>query len=236
MSYYYATIEQDTDLIHPRDNFDHYSTLYTWHRRYSIGGKDDENYKEPINNLYVWAFDQFNELTNSITLTNYTSYDQTIYFNNEEPNQEQMDFFLNFVQEWLVANVAILPIYMYDHSGITISTEPFSCPLDSGQIGVIYIEKSTCEKAGINFDNAKEYLKEDIEELNNYLTGNVFVISIHQTEEEGFDGDILDYLDEPPKDKEMLDCIGGYYGYSDAKSEAKRMLMSYQKELETETV
>lgn len=235
MSYYYATIEQDTDLIHPRDNFDHYSTLYTWHRRYSIGGKDDENYKEPINNLYVWAFDQFNELTNSITLTNYTSYDQTIYFNNEEPNQEQMDFFLNFVQEWLVANVAILPIYMYDHSGLTISTGPFSCPWDSGQVGIIYIEKSTCEKIGINFDHAKEYLKGDIEELDNYLTSNVFVVSIYETEEEEFDGEIVYDDEEQPKDREIIICVNGYYDYDHAKAETKDMLVSYQKEREAET-
>ena len=32
----------------------------------------------------------------------------------------------------------ILPIYMYDHSGLTVKTSPFSCPWDSGQIGFIY--------------------------------------------------------------------------------------------------
>lgn len=31
-----------------------------------------------------------------------------------------------------------LPIYMYDHGGITISTKPYSCPWDSGQLGFIY--------------------------------------------------------------------------------------------------
>ncbi len=29
----------------------------------------------------------------------------------------------------------IVPLFLYDHSGITISTRPFSCPWDSGQIG-----------------------------------------------------------------------------------------------------
>ena len=32
----------------------------------------------------------------------------------------------------------IEPLYLYDHSGLAISTKPFSCPWDSGQIGVIY--------------------------------------------------------------------------------------------------
>ena len=37
----------------------------------------------------------------------------------------------------------ILPLYLYDHSGITMSTGPFSCPWDSGQVGWIYASKKT---------------------------------------------------------------------------------------------
>ena len=33
-----------------------------------------------------------------------------------------------------------LPLYLYDHSGITMRTTPFSCPWDSGQVGVIILE------------------------------------------------------------------------------------------------
>ena len=40
----------------------------------------------------------------------------------------------------------ILPLYLYDHSGITISTGPFSCPWDSGQVGWIYAPKDTFRK------------------------------------------------------------------------------------------
>ncbi len=36
----------------------------------------------------------------------------------------------------------ILPVYLYDHSGITINTVPYSCRWDSGQIGWIYQPKS----------------------------------------------------------------------------------------------
>lgn len=35
-----------------------------------------------------------------------------------------------------------LPLYLYDHSGITMATTPFSCPWDSGQVGFIWISKS----------------------------------------------------------------------------------------------
>lgn len=236
MNYYYANIEQDTDVIHPRDKFNHYSTLYTWHTRYSIGGKEDKNHQEPITNLCVWAFNQFNELTISKEIKKYTSHEQTMYFNDEELNQEQFNFFVNFVQEWLDANFALLPIYMYDHFGITISTGPFDCPFDNGQIGIIYIKKSTCERIGISLDDAREILKRDIEEINNYLTGNVFSISIYETDEEEYDGDII-YEDEiTPKNRKLIECVGGYYGYNSTFSQSEILLATYQKERETETV
>ena len=31
----------------------------------------------------------------------------------------------------------MLPVYLYDHSGITLKTSPFSCPWDSGMVGFI---------------------------------------------------------------------------------------------------
>ena len=41
-----------------------------------------------------------------------------------------------------------LPIYMYDHSGIALSSSPFSCPWDSGRLGLFFIKK----------EDAREYL------------------------------------------------------------------------------
>ena len=35
----------------------------------------------------------------------------------------------------------ILPLYLYDHSGITISTTPFGDPWDSGRVGFIYMTR-----------------------------------------------------------------------------------------------
>ena len=43
----------------------------------------------------------------------------------------------------------ILPMYMYDHSGLSVRTTPFQCPWDSGQIGFIYLDqKSITENWG----------------------------------------------------------------------------------------
>jgi hypothetical protein len=40
--------------------------------------------------------------------------------------------------EILERTVVVLPLYLYDHSGLTISTSPFSCRWDSGQVGYIH--------------------------------------------------------------------------------------------------
>jgi hypothetical protein len=40
----------------------------------------------------------------------------------------------------------ILPLYLYDHSGLTISTKPFSCKWDSGQIGFIFVSKTNARR------------------------------------------------------------------------------------------
>ena len=48
----------------------------------------------------------------------------------------------NEIEKYIIKNydaAVVLPIYMYDHSGITINTTGSSCPWDSGQVGFIYV-------------------------------------------------------------------------------------------------
>ncbi len=33
----------------------------------------------------------------------------------------------------------ILPVFLYDHSGLAMNTKGFHCPWDSGQVGFIYV-------------------------------------------------------------------------------------------------
>jgi hypothetical protein len=77
-----------------------------------------------------------------------------------------------------VHDVALmLPIYMYDHSGITISHKPFSCPWDSGQIGWIFVNKDRVRREfGVKriskkvMDKVRSVLIAEIEDYNEYLT------------------------------------------------------------------
>jgi len=78
------------------------------------------------------------------------------------------------IEEGSAPLAAILPVYMYDHSGQTVSTTPFSCRWDSFQIGWIYVTEATMLDAGVDVAKAEEYLKGEIETLDRYLQGEVF--------------------------------------------------------------
>jgi hypothetical protein len=74
-----------------------------------------------------------------------------------------------------------LPLYLYDHSGITISTTPFSCLWDSGQVGFIYeTRKNAIDFAGKTYLTKKirtqviENLEATVKEYNTYLTGEYY--------------------------------------------------------------
>jgi len=89
-------------------------------------------------------------------------------------------------------DVVRLPLYLYDHSGITMNTTGFTCPWDSGQVGYIYVTK---EKIREEFnakritkkliEKAKNILLAEVTEYDNYLVGNVFGYRIIEVDKDG---------------------------------------------------
>jgi hypothetical protein len=235
MTYYFATIEQDDYSENPRDEWECVGTLYTWHRNYKLGGKDDFNHQTPIYNRNVWCFDQFNELANLKELKGYYSYEGGIYFEwengeDEKLTHERETFFNQTVNAWIEENVCILPVYMYDHSGITISTGPFSCPWDSGQVGIIYVTKQKYEvetQKPFNFEDAEIILKGEINTLDQYLTGDIWGYTIYSTEDPDFENEILTHNDDLPDDRFHESSCGGFFGYTYCEEQVKELLTYY---------
>lgn len=85
-------------------------------------------------------------------------------------------------EEWLRENAPegseVLPLYLYDHSGITMNTSGFSCPWDSGQVGWIV---ATPEKIREGFmvkritkkvrERVREVLRGEVKVYDQYLRG-----------------------------------------------------------------
>lgn len=93
----------------------------------------------------------------------------------------------------------ILPLYIYDHSGITLSTTPFSCRWDSGQIGWIY---ATADQIRREF-NVKYITKKIEEQVKDVLEGEVSVYSRY------LEGEV--YRFEITKDGEIIDSCSDYH-------------------------
>lgn len=233
---YFITIDQDEYSENPRNEFDHLGTLYTWHHRYTLGGKDDENNQHYVTDINVWIYDNFNAVAKLPELKHYNSYDGEIAFLDENETQDTYEIssehrkrFDSIVDQWKEQNLCIIPVFMYDHSGITISSGPFGCPWDSGQVGFIYMTRETCEKHGENFDRAEEILKSEIKELDAYLTGDVYSYTIWETEEECDPTEIYEHLDDF-KDAGTYAGCGGFYDYDYCKESAFEHLAAIQKD------
>lgn len=78
--------------------------------------------------------------------------------------------------------VVILPLYLYDHGGITMNTTGFSCPWDGGQVGFIYHTKKDIKAMYPKFETItskrkallKGYLVAAVEEYDHYLSGECY--------------------------------------------------------------
>lgn len=92
----------------------------------------------------------------------------------------------------------VLPLFLYDHSGITISCGAFSCPWDSGQVGWTYASRADILKEfGTGKKNritkkmraaAEKLLRAEVETYDYYLTGQVYGYTIEWDESDNPDG------------------------------------------------
>jgi len=88
----------------------------------------------------------------------------------------------------------ILPLYLYDHSGITINTTPFGCRWDSGEVGFIYATRQNIrDNYGIKriwkgtLETAEKLLEAEVKEYDRYLTGQVYGYMIEDADGEDVD-------------------------------------------------
>lgn len=158
-------IEQDDiggDYNDPR-SWDNIGKMICFHSRYGLGDKHDyknmEEFYSDITGLDEGDYDEYEEYQTGV--------------GEKMDEMDQKDIFM-------------LDLYLYDHSGLTISTAPFSCPWDSGQIGFIYVTKEKLKEEGLE-DKTKEeiydYLRSEVKTYDNYLRGDIYGFTIEETED-----------------------------------------------------
>ena len=84
---------------------------------------------------------------------------------------------------------AILPLYLYDHSGLTMNTTGFSCRWDSGQVGWIYADREAIREAFGRtdkraMDRAERALLAEVREYDDYLRGECYGYRLYEGNDE----------------------------------------------------
>ena len=138
-------IVHDQDVESPRE-WDNVGRMVCWHRRYNLG---DE---QPKDSPQEWKRNLAADHVNG---------------NEDQIPDEHVDRILE-------KHFIILPLYLYDHSGITMSCAPFSCPWDSGQVGYIYCTKQRGIAECTTVENAEKCLQGEVKVYDQYLRGDVY--------------------------------------------------------------
>lgn len=207
-----AVIEHDVEPTSPRD-WDNLGTMICWHPRYTLG--DDHDHDSPA--------DLIHELANDVVA------------GSADVLTERLDRLSNRVpgygsREWLAAldklsaayngkihdiaerGYVVLPLYLYDHGGISMSTGSFGCPWDSGQVGYIYCSLADAKREWPDLDgealraHVGAALAAEVAEYDQYLRGDVYTVMIQGP------------------DREWIDGCSGFYGLDYAEEQAREML------------
>lgn len=177
-------IEQDTDPMNPRTEWDNFGTMICFHRSYILGDKHD--YRES-------DYGSWGEVKKAIE-------------GNEDP-------------------AVILPLFLFDHSGITMSCESSrfrmadSAGWDWGQVGFIFVSKAKLREEF----SKKRISKKLLAKAEEILVGEV------KTYDQYLTGDVWGYIIEDDKG-EHIDSCWGFFGHDYCEDEAKSQLEYWEKE------
>lgn len=185
-------IEQDEFPEDPR-SWDNLGTMLCCHREYHLGdcnsNKETEEQLAEICRKYGKSDEEIDEMTFA----------------------EEVQFILD--QD----DVCGFPLWLYDHSGISISTGR-QCRFDSSFVGLIFIEKDffiahTCITNEENWrKEAKGILENEIEAYNYFLQGNIYQWTLYEPTvviRQSMDGKELSRkIDEEGK---IVDSMSGFY-------------------------
>lgn len=249
---YKLKIQYDEDSLNPRKDYDNFGHMVCWHRRYSLGDEHNFSEPEVFLRELARSTLSENQIIDYIKKDNCDTVKLQYNRSNREWELNVYSDFLkkwyteytfepktiegpsvvsecilehlpiNNLYELAEKHYVILPIYLYDHSGITINNSGFHCPWDSGQIGWIYashkeIEQNYGAVSQETIDKSKELLRGETAEYDSYLRGECYGYTIEKDGEEiescwSFIGnfrDVLEYMKENVHDglKHLFDHV-----------------------------
>ncbi len=199
----------DTDTQNPRRDWDHVGVLMAKHRRYDLGDHTDA--AEEVSRFSDWM--------------------------QEVSDQPLIESLVKHIVR-TYGSKAILPVYLLDHSGLSVScgenlvrADDLNIQArtgwDSGLLGFIF---DTLDNGWDTTEQAVEGLRSEITELDQYLTDDVYGYVIeekvrkHHTVTDLSTGVVREYDTE---DWDQVDALWGLYGREYAEGEAKAELAMF---------
>ena len=210
---YVLHIQQDSDPEDPRALYDQDCLMACFHRRYTLGDSIDqrepEAFWQSLVRKYVPEATLFNkanakpdeipdrytwEDNDGTVYGNLTSWKVCLYY--------VEDLTIPQCQSLLYPYLVSLPLWLYDHGGITIGcgdlVYPYDDRWDSGLVGwIVYARQA---EDGENWcENAYARMLAEVEEYDQYLQHEVYGFTLY-------------------KNREEIDSCWGYYGGDLAKN------------------
>lgn len=173
------SLSPDLDAENPVvDWAEHLPVIAGWHPKYTIGSKDGKDRLIAI-------------VRDSIRYRE--SWEESVLYGN--PHYLNLDEWSELCEALEKIGAIVLPVYMYDHSCLSVSLYPFLCPWDSGQVGVMVWsreqqEKYFCKKirnTRKHQEQTKRIMHSLFTEWKAYVEGEVYFCELAT-----IDGDVID--------------------------------------------
>jgi hypothetical protein len=212
-------ISQDEDATSPRENCN-VGTMVCWHRRYKLGDEQPKEDPSAYIRSKAWPrLEAWFEAEVAKINFGFTDEQRDDAISELESQRDEDDA---LALEMFRVDHIDLPLYLMDHSGISMSTGSFGDPWDSGQVGFIYCTKAKALKeiGGLEtvldcatpFEAAYKYLEAEVKTYDHFIEGNVFCYATKDF------------------DDKIIDSCCGFIGYSDddyMMSQAKESIDAY---------
>lgn len=232
---YTIKIQYDEDCESPRE-YDCFGHMICFHNRHNLGDKHD--YKEPLDLINEIASGAIFGGMGTLEMALDTLWDETAVALGQCFEKHQIDFAeaSRRLIDGLVekSGAIILPLYVYEHGGITMSTGRFACDSggwDTSFVGYIYATKQEAldnwgvkrmsakvQSTTLNASGVEITKKVTIAEAaENLLRAEVAVYAQY------LEGDVYGYIIEDEAGNEV-DSLWGLYGSDYCLQEAKNVV------------
>lgn len=115
--------------------------------------------------------------------------------------------------------VLILPLGVYEHSGISMYIGGKTDEWDSYKVGFIYVTQADLDREGLTIEKAEELLKNEVKVYDAYLKGEVYCWGVEQkvpackcgecTEWESVETN-SEYIDHTEATRDMKACLANF--------------------------